>query len=196
MLTLYYNPRSRASIAKWMLEECGAEYSLKTIDFQAGDNKTTEFLALNPSGKLPVLVDGEQVIFENGAIALYLGERFADSGMAPAPESPLRGKYLTFMVYANSQLEPAMGDSLFNIEHMPARGWTDFSRAQEVVAQAIGDGPYLLGDTLSLADIVVGANFIWRRAFGAKDEHPVIKAYTDRLLERPGAQEMVRHFQQ
>ena len=189
MITLYYNPQSRASIAKWMLDECGAEYTLKAIDFKSGENKSPEFLAINPCGKLPALTDGEQTLFENSAIALYLGDRFAEAGLAPALDNPLRGKYLTFVVYATSQLEPAMGDELLNAgEVSPSRGWTNMERAQQVVAQALGDKPYLLGDQFSLADLMVGSMFIYRRMFGKPEELPTIQAYVERLLARPHAQ--------
>lgn len=188
MITLYYNPQSRASITKWMLDECGAEYTLKAIDFKKGENKSPEFLAINPCGKLPALTDGENTLFENSAIALYLGDRFAEAGLAPAIDSSLRSKYLTFVVYATSQLEPAMGDELLKAEASPSRGWTDFATAQKVVAQALGENPYLLGEQFSLADLMIGSMFIYRRIFGQAEELPVIQAYVERLLARPHAQ--------
>lgn len=187
MIKLYYNPQSRASITKWMLDECGAEYVLESVDFKAGENKTPEFLALNPSGKLPVIVEGEQTLFESSAIGLYLGDRFPEAGLAPAIDSPQRGKYLTLVVYATSQLEPAMGDTFLNQEASASRGWTSFEQAQSLVAEAIGEGPYLLGENFSMADILIGSVFIWRRLFGQSEELPVIKAYIDRLLARPHA---------
>jgi glutathione S-transferase len=58
-MKLYYNPKSRAVIAKWMLDECGARYDIVPIEFERGEHKTPEFLKINPAGKLPALVDGE-----------------------------------------------------------------------------------------------------------------------------------------
>ena len=70
-MKLYYNPKSRAVIAKWMLDECGAKYDIVPIQFEQGEHKKPEFLKINPAGKLPALVDGESKIFETAAICLY-----------------------------------------------------------------------------------------------------------------------------
>src|SRR5215217_214213 len=99
-MKLYYNPRSRAAIAKWMLDECGADYEIVPIDLQQRQHKTPEFLRINPSGKIPALVDGASRIFENAAICLYLGDRFPEANLAPRLDAPERGRYLSLMVYS------------------------------------------------------------------------------------------------
>ncbi len=63
-MKLYYNPQSRAAIAKWMLDECSAKYEIVPIDFAKREHKTPEFLKINPAGKLPALVDGDSKVFE------------------------------------------------------------------------------------------------------------------------------------
>ena len=85
-MKLYYNPQSRAVIAKWMLDECGAEYEIVPIDFTKREHKTPEFLKINPAGKLPALVDGDSKIFEGTAICLYLGDKFSQANLAPKIE--------------------------------------------------------------------------------------------------------------
>jgi glutathione S-transferase len=82
-MKLYYNPKSRAVIAKWMLDECDAKYEIVPIEFEKGEHKTPEFLKINPAGKLPALIDGESKIFETAAICLYLGDKFAEANLAP-----------------------------------------------------------------------------------------------------------------
>ncbi len=79
-MKLYYNPQSRAAIAKWMLDECGADYEIVPIDLQKREHKAPEFLKINPAGKLPALVDGDSRIFEGAAICLYLGDKFRKPG--------------------------------------------------------------------------------------------------------------------
>jgi len=69
-MKLYFNPQSRAVIAKWMLDECDADYQIVPIDLAIGENKRSEYLKINPAGKLPALVDGAARIFENVAICL------------------------------------------------------------------------------------------------------------------------------
>ena len=92
-----------------------------------------EFLKIKPAGKLAALTDGDTKIFENAAICLYLGDKFPRARLAPALAAPERGRYLALMVYSTSQLEPAMGDSLLKLEHLPQRGWTDFETVKDVI---------------------------------------------------------------
>ncbi|MBZ4420349.1 glutathione S-transferase family protein [Myxococcus sp. RHST-1-4] len=184
-MNLYFNPRSRAVIAKWMLDECGAKYDLVHIDLQKREHKSPEFLAINPAGKLPALVDGETRMFENAAICLYLADKFPEANLAPKLGDPRRGRYLSLMVYSTSQLEPSMGDFLMNLETAPQRGWTDFKTALDAVERELGNGPYLFGDWFTAADVMVGSMFIWMRIQGKRTGRPSIDAYVDRVLARP-----------
>jgi len=186
-MKLYYNPQSRAVVAKWMLDECAAQYEIVPIDFTKREHKAPEFLKINPAGKLPALVDGESKIFEGTAICLYLAEKFSEANLAPAIGAPERGRYLSLMVYSTSQLEPAMSDALLKLESLPQRGWTDFATAQDVVENELGAGPYLFGNWFTAADIMIGSMFIWKRIFGAPPGRPALESYVDRLLARPKA---------
>jgi glutathione S-transferase len=186
-MKLYYNPRSRATIAKWMLDECGAEYEIVPIDLEKREHKQPSFLKINPAGKLPALVDGDTRIFEGAAIGLYLGDRFPEAKLAPAIAAPERGRYLSLMVYSTAQLEPAMGDALLTQKTASSRGWTDFETAKSVVEAELGEGPYLFGDKFTVADIMIGSMFIWARIMGTPSGRPGIEAYVDRLLQRPHA---------
>lgn len=186
-MKLYFNPQSRAVIAKWMLDECGASYELQHIDFQKGENKMPAFLAINPAGKLPALVDGEARLFENVAIGLYLADKFPQARLAPAVDAPERGRYLSLMVYATSQLEPSMVDMLLKVESRPERGWTDYGRACNLVLQELAEGPYLFGDWFTAADVMIGSMFIWKRLMKGPPDPPAIEDYVDRLLSRPAA---------
>lgn len=189
-MKLYYNPQSRAAIAKWMLDECGVPYEIVPIDFQKREHKAPEFLAVNPAGKLPALVDGDTKIFEGAAICLYLADKFPEANLAPRIGAPERGRYLSLMVYSTSQLEPAMGDALLKVETQPSRGWTDFETAMDVVERELGDGPYLFGDWFTAADIMIGSMFIWRRTWAGPSDRPRLEAYADRLQQRPAGMKM------
>jgi glutathione S-transferase len=189
-MKLYYNPRSRAAIAKWMLDECDAKYDIVPIDFAKGEHKTPEFLEVNPAGKLPALVDGDTKVFEGAAICLYLADKFPEAKLAPRVGAPERGRYLSLMVYSTSQLEPSMGDELMKQPTLPQRGWTDFATVKKVVEGELGDGPYLFGDWFTAADIMIGSMFIWKRMFGGAKDSPALEAYVDRLLARPKGMKM------
>ena len=90
-IVLYHHPYSRAAGTVWALEEVGVDYGLRWVDIQSGAQKAPEIVALNPMGKLPLLTDGDQVVTEAGAIALYLADRYAYGKLAPAVDDPARG---------------------------------------------------------------------------------------------------------
>jgi glutathione S-transferase len=184
-LKLYFDPQSRAQIAKWVLDEAGADYEIVPTLIRDGAHKKPDYLKINPAGKLPALVDGRARVFENAAICMYVAEKFPHARLAPPVGSPERGRYLSLMAYSTAQLEPAMGDSLLRLGHHPARGWTDFEQAKDVVERELGDGPYLFGAQFTAADVMIGSMFIWQRAFGSRSNRPRIDAYVARLQARP-----------
>lgn len=184
-MKLYFNPVSRAVIAKWMLDECGAKYELVHIDFEKRENRSPEFLKINPAGKLPALVDGDTRVFEGAAICMYLADKFPEANLAPKIGAPERGRYLSLMVYSTSQVEPAMGDHMMKQQTAPMRGWTDYSSVLDAVERELGNGPYLFGDWFTAADVMVGSMFIYLRMQGGKTDRPKIEAYVDRLMARP-----------
>jgi len=189
-MKLYFNPRSRAVIAKWILDEAGAEYEIVPVDFEKREHKAPEFLAINPAGKLPALVDGSTHLFENAAICLYVAEKFPAAKLAPPIGSAERGRFLSLMVYSTAQLEPAMGDEMFKLPTPPARGWNDFDTVKDVVERELGEGPYLFGAQFTAADVMIGSMFIWQRMFGGRSGRPKIDAYANRLLARPHAMKL------
>jgi len=186
-MKLYFNPQSRAVIAKWMLDECGVVYELVPIDFTKGEHKSPEFLKIKPAGKLPALADGEARVFETAAICLYLADKFPAANLAPKFGAPERGRYLSLMVYSVAQIDPALGDKVLKLEVDSHRGWSDFETVQDVVERELGDGPYLFGDWFTAADVMVGAMFIWQRFLNLGPQRPKLAAYVDRLLGRPKA---------
>lgn len=133
---------------------------------------------------------GDAKIFENAAICLYLGDKFSDAKLAPQLGAPERGRYLSLMVYSTSQLEPAMGDMLLNVQTLEQRGWTDFGTVKELIEGELGDGPYLFGGWFTAADIMIGSMFIWKRMWGTPPDGPKLEAYVDRLLARPKAMKL------
>src|SRR5690349_8950301 len=186
-MKLYFNPQSRAVIAKWMLDECGAAYEVVPIDFTKREHKSAEFLSINPAGKLPALADGDAKVFETGAICLYLADKFPDAKLAPKVGAPERGRYLSLMAYSIGQVEPALGDRLLKLETDQHRGWSDYETVLDVLERELGAGPYFFGAQFTAADVMIGAMLIWQRWLKAGAERPKLAAYVDRLLARPHA---------
>src|SRR6478736_3327010 len=106
-IVLYHHPFSRAANVVWMLEELGTPYELRFVDLMKGVQKTPEITALNPMGKLPILVDGDAVVTESAAIALYLADRYSYGKLAPRVDDPARATYLRWSLYPSAVMEPA-----------------------------------------------------------------------------------------
>jgi glutathione S-transferase len=106
-MKLYWCPQSRAFSARWLLEEAGVGYERVLIDIRAGAQDTPDYRSINPMGKVPTLVDGDTVIAEQGAICVWVADRFPQAGLAPAIDDSLRGPYLKWLFFAGNCIEPA-----------------------------------------------------------------------------------------
>jgi glutathione S-transferase len=186
-LTLYHNPKSRSASARVLLEALGVPYDIKAIDFASGQNRTPEFLAINPLGKLPTLVHDAAVITEQVAITIYLADRFPVAGLAPAVDHPSRGPYLRWLAFYAACFEPALMDHAFQrVALDPATSpYRDYDTVIETLVAQLGRGDYLLGDTLTAADLLWGTGLRWTTEFGIVPKLPVILAYIERVSAHP-----------
>ncbi len=189
MITLYHHPFSRAAGTLWALEEVGEPYELRHVDILAGAHKAPAIVALNPMGKLPILTDGDAVVTESAAIALYLADRYAAGRLAPALDDPRRATYLRWSLFAPSVIEPGAMAHLSKWEFKPSQaGWGAHETMLTAMEAAIGDGPYLLGDMFSMADVVFGGTLRYMMRFNMVEARPAFTAYADRLAARPALQ--------
>src|SRR6201995_755427 len=108
MMKLYWSPRSRSFSSLWLMEETGQPYERVLTDISTGAQKTPEYLAINPMGKVPALQDGEATMAEAAAICAYVAERYPQANLAPPLAAPLRAKFLYWLFFAPSGVEPAM----------------------------------------------------------------------------------------
>lgn len=188
-LVLYHHPWSRAATAVWMLEEVGVPYELRFVDLMQGQQKTEGHRALNPMGKVPVLVDGEAVVTETAAIGVYLADRYAPGRLAPWIDEAARGPYLRWCFYAPTVVEPGCMAHAAQWPHRAAQaGWGSYEEMVGTLERALTPGPWLLGDRFTMADVVLGATVRWMLQFKMLDALPAITAYADRLAERPALQ--------
>jgi glutathione S-transferase len=190
MMKLYWAPRSRSFTALWLMEETGQPYERVLTDITSGGQKTPEYLAVNPMGKVPALQDGSATMAEAAAICAYVAERYPEAKLAPAPGDPLRAKYLYWLFFAPSCIEPAMVQVATKIEMSSvAAGWGDAQRVFDVLDRALEKGPWILGENFSAADIAIGAalNFAVR-LFKMVPSRPSFDAYIARCTARPAFQ--------
>lgn len=188
-ITLYHHPFSRAASTVWTLEEVGVPYELRFVDIMTGGQKAPEVLALNPMGKLPTLTDGDVVVTENAAIALYLADRYAPGRLAPAIDDPKRATYLRWSLFAPSVIEPGMAAKAAGWDFKPSQaGWGDYPAMMTAIEAAITGRDFVLGDAFSMADVVFGGTIRFMLRFGMLEQRPLFTAYAARLGERPALQ--------
>ena len=189
-ITLYYHPYSRASGTLWALEETGASYELRVIDLMKGEQKGPELLAKNPMGKLPTLQDGELVVTEAAAIALYLADRYAPGRLAPALDDPARGTYLRWSLFAPSVIEPAVMAKVAGWKDVRegSAGWGSYDTMLAAAHSAIAGKQFVLGDAFSMADVVLGGTLRYMMEFKLIEPAADFAAYIERLNARPAYQ--------
>lgn len=192
-MKLYWCPKTRAVRAVWMLEELGLPYERVLVDIR--DESATPdagFLAASPMGKVPALEDGEVRLAESAAICLYVADRYAGGRLAPALDDPDRGRFLYWMFYTPAVIEPAMSEKFSGAAgNRFSSGWGDFPTMIATLEAGLAEGPYILGERFSAADVLLGSSAVFMRTFGVLPESKTLEAYADRCLERPAYQKAI-----
>jgi len=189
MLKLYHHPYSRAAGVVWTLEEVGEPYELVFVDILKGAQKTGDVVALNPMGKVPLLVDGDAVVSESAAIALYLADRYASGRLAPRLDDPRRGSYFRWTLFAPSVIEPGSMAKAGGWDYKPGQaGWGEYGAILAAIEEALRTGPFLLGEMFSIADVVFGGTLRFMTRFAGLAASPAVAAYIARLDARPALQ--------
>ena len=184
---------SRSTRVVWTLEEIGADYEYVRVDLMGGETRREPFRSLNPYGKVPVLQDGDLVLTESGAICLYLCEKFPDARLLPPIGTNERAQCLKWAFFVTSELEQPLWTKGKHTFALPEKwrvpqvretaNW-EFERAVAILANALRDTDYLVGNRFTVADILTGHTLAW--AGTAKMTLPDnVAAYAERLLARP-----------
>ncbi|MGN6284928.1 MAG: glutathione S-transferase family protein [Afipia sp.] len=190
MVKLYWSPRSRSFSGLWVLEEAGQPYERVLTDISTGAQKKPEYLAINPMGKVPALQDGDATIAEAAAICAYVAERFPGAKLAPPVGDPRRAKYLQWLFFGPSCIEPALIQIFTKLE-VPSStaAWGNASQVFDVLDKALEKGPWLLGDDFSAADVVIGSGLNFAiRSFKMVPARPSFDRYLDACAARPAFQ--------
>lgn len=188
-IVLYHHPFSRAASVVWMLEEIGCPYRLEHVELKSGEQKSERIRALNPMGKVPILVDGDVVVTESSAIAIYLADRYAPGRLAPALDAKERGKFLRACVFPAAVIEPACLAKQKGWEVPTGQaGFGDYDSMVASLESLLESGPYVLRDTFSIADTLVGGTVRWLLRFSMLPATPRLTAYAQHLADRPALQ--------
>jgi glutathione S-transferase len=195
MITLYHRPQTRSGSIVWLLEELGAPHEIKTVASLRGPDGsgTRDPANPHPHGKVPVLTDDGHTIFESGAIALYLTDKFPEAKMGPLPGEAMRGEYLSWLFYRPGVMEPAFMERRMGFAHVHgAMGWGTPEEVEEVLNAHLSKNKYFLGDEFSAADIMVGGGIYFMTMFKMMAETPVTKEYCARITARPAFAKMMQ----
>jgi len=194
-VTLYSNPMSRGRTVQWLLDELGAPYEVKLIDLAKGEQKTPQYLAINPMGKVPAIVHRGVVVTEAAAICVYLADAFPQAGLAPKLDDPKRGTYLRWIFFGVGCFEPAVMDKMLGrppVERTGAIGYGTYDTMLAALATALTPGPWILGERFSAADVFVGSQLHYAVMTKAIEPTPVIQKYVDRIAARPALQKLLK----
>ncbi|MCF6193433.1 MAG: glutathione S-transferase family protein [Kangiellaceae bacterium] len=185
-LILYTNPQSRGQIARWMLEETGADYQQEIIEY--GDAmKSDDFLKINLMGKVPVITNEGKSITECAAICAYLADAFPEANLAP-PQTD-RADYYRWLFFAAGPLEAAITNRSLKIEISDEQqrmvGYGCYDKVLDVLSKAVTMHQYIAGDHFTAADVYVGSHINWGMMFGTIEKRPEFEAYAAKLTKRP-----------
>jgi len=205
MIQLHYFPGNASMAPHLLLRELGVPFELKLVDRAAGAHKSSAYLKLNPNGLIPVLVDGDLVLYETAAILLHLVDTHPQAGLAPAVGTPERAQFYKWLVWLSSTVQPMMTHYFYS-DRMVAPG--NVAGAAEVRAQAetrIGTlmnqidaqlsshgSSWMLGQRFSALDPYAFMLCRWTRGFGRPARSlPHIAPFLQRMLERPAVQKVL-----
>ena len=192
----YYNSMSRSVTTDWMLKELDEQHEQININFSEDSPELRDLQTINPMGKLPTLVDGENVITETAAICAYLSDKYLDKKLAPAIGSNQRAKYYRYLFIAGNTIEPALTLAASNMEHpnSATAGWGDKTRVVATIEAMTPHSGWALGDEFTAADIVFGGLLDSAVTFGMLAPSPKVAAYIFRIQQRPAYKETHNYF--
>ena len=195
MIALYFSPGSASLCVHWMLLELGRPFELRRVDLAAGEQRSPDYLGLNPAGVVPTLVMDGEAFVESSALLLMLADRHPDAGLLPPTGTSGRARAYQWTVLMANALQPAFrhwfypneaaGDASADAAkaHAQARIEAFFGR---VDAHLAARGPYLLGERLSAPDFFLAMLCRWSRNMPEPaTEWPALRRFVDRMRARP-----------
>ena len=194
-MKLYGTPPTRALRVLWLLNELDIECEIVTVDMGAAEHLGPAFLALNPAGKLPVLVDGDLVLTESSAIQLYLAESRPDSGLIPRALAD-RAQMYRWLFFLVTEIEPplwriALHTRIYpEVERLPQEvslAQRDCKRMLAVLEKHLKTRRFLVGEQLTVADLNAAFTLDWAHEEGLLADSPRLQQFLETMYARPKA---------
>ena len=205
MLKLWYSPGSASMVPHIVLEELGVAYERLTVDREARQHKSPAYLALNPNGLIPVLLDGDLVVYETAAIVMHLADTHPQAGWLPPLGTPERALAYQWLAWCTNALQATL-----LVYYYPERWVADGNAAAAAEVQARAEarigglldqldtacarrgGPWFLGERVSVLDAYVFTLCHWTAGWpGAAGTRPALRALLERVMQRPAVQRVL-----
>lgn len=201
MIQIYGPVRSRAFRCLWLLEELNVEYEHISLNLLKGEQKSDEFLRLNPAGKVPVFVEEDLILTESGAICNYLADRYAPGQWIPESGTRERARYDQWMYFCLTELEQplwTMGKHKFalpekyRIQEMLSVAQYEFGQALGLLNQALEDREYIVGGRFTTADLFIAQTMDWAERFSVDLKYPRLQDFVTQARSRGAYQRVYR----
>lgn len=192
-MKLYEFGPTRSLRARCVLQELEIPFEPVKVDLSKSEHRTRDFLKLNPAGKLPVLVDGERVVTESVAIALYLAEKYPDKRLMPT-ELDERAQAFRWLLFVVTELEqPLWRMARHTFLYAPedrspaeiALAARDFLEMARVFEAHMKGRPFVVGDRVSIVDFITASTLDWAAEEKLLGDFPALTRYLTRMYERP-----------
>ena len=185
-LIFYTNPMSRGRVVRWMLEEVGAPYETKILDY-ATSLKAPEYLTINPMGKVPAIVHRGKAVTETAAICAYLADAFPEAGLAPPLND--RADYYRWLFFTAGPVEAAFSNRAAGFvpdaDKQRMFGYGSYDLAIDAFESAVRGKEFVAGGRFSAADVYVESMLAFMMGFKLMEPRPVFSEYVERLEARP-----------
>jgi glutathione S-transferase len=194
-MKLYEFGPTRSIRVRWTLQELGVDFEPIRVNLVAGEHQRSEFLKINPAGKIPVLVDGDLVLTESVAIVLYLAEKYSNKGLLPV-NLDQRAQVNRWLLFAATELEqPLWRISRHTLlypeeQRLPADviiASREFKDMATVLEGHMQGREYVVGNRVTVADFVMAYTLDWGNEDKLLGECPQLLAYMKRMYARPNA---------
>ena len=206
MIQLHHYPSSAAMVPHILLEEIGVPYERVHVDRAANAHKDPAYLRLNPNGLIPVLVEGELVLYETAAIALHLCDAHPGAQLAPETGTPQRAHFYKWLMWLTNTLQATLIVYFYPHRWMDEGNEAGAAQLKRHAQQRVGGlldqldaelartgGPWFTGARYSALDAYVFTLCRWTRNFGEgrARERPHLGPYLQRMLERSAVQRVI-----
>jgi glutathione S-transferase len=198
-MKLYGFAPTRTIRALWALRELDVDFELVTVDLTKGEHRQPAFLAINPAGKLPVLVDGDFVLTESVAIVLYLAEKYPAKGLLPVGLRA-RAEVHRWLLFTATELEQplwriARHTAIYPKEKRLAAevpiARQDFLEMAAIMEHHLEGRRVLVGDSVTVADFVAAYTLDWANEIKLLETSPRLRAYMEEMYARPKAPQRI-----